>query len=95
MQNEKFDEILAPFIQLAHLFRIGDTHSIESTLHICSAFIAKYSVVFKNKQLLTELLAQINSAYQRHDYVALADIFEYEIVAYLKAELADIVASEE
>ncbi len=85
--NIKTEDILTPFIRLAHILRSGDSHSIEGVLNICNLLIAKYANVFQDKKQLTALLASINSAYQRRDYVCLADIYEYEMTAYLKAEI--------
>ncbi len=85
--RNKTEDILAPFIQLAHIFRCGDSHSVEKTLAICNALIMKYLAIFQDRKTLTELLAAINQAYQRRDYVGLADIYEYEMTAYLKAEI--------
>ncbi len=85
--NKKTEDILTPFVRLAHIFRSSDPHSIESALNICNLLLSKYSRVFQDKQQLTTLLASINSAYRRRDYVCLADIYEYEMTAYLKAEI--------
>ncbi len=85
--NMKTEDILAPFIHLAHVMRSGDTRSIGLPLKNCNLLIAKYLSVFQDKEQLTMLLASINSAYQRRDYVCLADIYEYEMTAYLKAEI--------
>lgn len=83
----KTEEVLAPFIQLAHVLRNGDTYSLDSSLAMCNTFIIKYLAIFQDKKTLTELLASINDAYQRRDFVNLADIYEYEMTAYLKAEI--------
>ncbi len=85
--NNKTEEILAPFVQLAHTFRNGDAYSIDKPLAFCNGLIMKYLAVFQDKKTLTELLASINQAYQRRDHVGLADIYEYEMTAYLKAEI--------
>ncbi len=83
----KTEDIFTPFIYLAQVLRSGDTHSIENALHNCNLLIARYLTLFQNKEQLTILLASINSTYQRRDYVCLADIYEYEMTAYLKAEI--------
>ncbi len=85
--SNKTEEILAPFVQLAHTLRNGDAYSLDSALSICNALIMKYLAIFQDKKTLTELLASINQAYQRRDHVGLADIYEYEMTAYLKVEI--------
>lgn len=85
--SNKTEEVLVPFIQLAHILRNGDTHAVESLLGVCNTLLAKYSAIFQDKKTLTELLASINQTYQRRDHVGLADIYEYEMTAYLKAEI--------
>ncbi len=85
--SNKTEEVLTPFIQLAHILRNGDTHAIETLLDVCNSLLAKYSMAFQDKKTLTDLLASINQAYQRRDNVGLADIYEYEMTAYLKVEI--------
>ncbi|MCA0934909.1 hypothetical protein LCL85_04935 [Vibrio alginolyticus] len=91
--SNKTEEILTPFIQLAHIFRNGDAYSLDSALTICNALIIKYLAIFQDKKMLTELLASINQAYQRRDHVGLADIYEYEMTAYLKAEIENFLST--
>ncbi|MEX3074131.1 hypothetical protein AB3Y13_20475 [Vibrio alginolyticus] len=92
--SNKTEEILTPFIQLAHIFRNGDAYSLDSALIICNALIIKYLAIFQDKKMLTELLASINQAYQRRDHVGLADIYEYEMTAYLKAEIENFAKTD-
>ncbi|TVO35727.1 hypothetical protein [Vibrio algivorus] len=87
MTNEQFQEITTPFIQLAHCFRIGDKIYGDKFLFLCSKLLAKYYVTYQNKELLHHLLKMVNESYRREDYIALADILEHDIPAYLKSEL--------
>lgn len=89
-EKQRLDDALKPFYTISQILRKGDSHSIESYLHICSAFISKYSLVFEDKESLTLLVSQINAAYHRRDFVSLADIFEFEITEYLKAEFSKL-----
>ncbi len=86
-ETQPIQDVLAPFIHLAHAFRNGDFNSIERMLTACNLILDKYLVAFQDRKTLTALLASINDAYQRRDFVNLADIYEYEMTAYLKAEI--------
>ncbi len=85
--KNKTEEVLTPFIQLAHILRNGDAYSLDNALSFCNTLLMKYLAIFEDKKTLTELLASINQAHQRRDHVGLADIYEYEMTAYLKAEI--------
>ncbi len=85
--SNKTEDVLTPFIQLAQFLRNGDAYSLDRALVSCNALIMKYLSIFQDKKTITELLAAINQAYQRRDHVGLADIYEYEMTAYLKAEI--------
>lgn len=85
--TQKVEDVLTPFVHLAHIFRSGDIQPVDQALTVCNVLLAKYLPMFKDKQTLTNLLANINAAYKRQDYVSLADIYEYEMTTYLKAEI--------
>ncbi len=91
MDKAKLEDALKPFYAIAQLLRQGDASMIESHLHVCSAFISKYALLFDDTETLTLLVSQINQAYRRKDYVCLADIFEYELTSFLRLELAKAV----
>ncbi len=87
MTEEQFKEIVDPFIQLAHCFRIGDKIYGDKFLFLCSKLLAKYYVTYQDRATLNTLIANINASYNRGDYIALADTLEYEVTQYLKSEL--------
>lgn len=94
MTNEQLQDFLEPFIQLAHCFRVGDKIYGDKFLFLCSTLLAKYYVVYKNKVLLSDILNNLNDAYMREDYIALADTLEFDIPEYLKSELSNLNAND-
>ncbi len=86
-ESKPIQDVLTPFIHLAHAYRVGNNYSIEKMLITCNFILQKYLIAFQDKKTLTTILASINSANRRRDLVCLADIYEYEMTAYLKAEI--------